>query len=74
MIELVRKDQLQRFRDCLDPWMRQAFDLRFSRPIPLRSEEIATRFNILRNTFDQRWRRGLEAGLNEYRQRHGSGV
>ena len=72
--ELVRKDQLQRFRDCLDPWMRQAFDLRFSRPIPLRSKEIATRLNILCNTFDQRWRRGLEAGLNEYRQHHGSGV
>lgn len=72
--ELVRRDQLKHFRDCLDPWMRQAFDLRFSRPIPLRSKEIAARFNILRNTFDQRWRRGLESGLNEYRQRHGSGV
>lgn len=69
--KLIRKDQLKCFRDCLDPWTRQVFDLRFSRPSPLRPNDLAARLNMRPNTFHQRWRRGLEAGLTKYRERHG---
>lgn len=70
--ELVRKDQLRVFRDCLDIWTRQAFDLRFSTPEPLKSKEMAKRLKMNVNAFDQRWRRGITAGLEEFRRRQSS--
>ena len=72
--ELVRKDQLRAFRECLDPWTWQVFDVRFSSPVPLKSKELAARFGMKVNTFDQRWRRGIACGINEFRRRHSPGM
>lgn len=68
---LVRRDQLKAFRDCLDEWTRQAFDLKFSSTNPLPAEALAKRFGITRDAFYQRWRRGMAAGREEYRRRYG---
>jgi hypothetical protein len=70
--DLVRRDQLNAFRDCLYPWMRTAFDLRFDFAKPLRSKEIAKLFKISRSVFDKKWQRGLEAAIDEYIKRYGS--
>jgi DNA-directed RNA polymerase specialized sigma24 family protein len=72
--EVVRKDQLRAFRECLDPWTCRVFDVRFSSPVPLKSKELAARFGLKVNTFDQRWRRGIACGINEFRRRHTPGM
>ena len=69
--DLARRDQLRAFRDCLDDWMKSAFDFRFATPEPKSSKEMAKAFGMKSNTFDQRWNRGLAAGREEYRRRHG---
>jgi hypothetical protein len=68
---LVRRDQLRAFRDCLDEWTRQAFDLKYSSPVQKSAKELAKRFGITRDAFYQRWKRGMDAGREEYRRRHG---
>ena len=68
---LVRRDQLKAFRDCLDEWTRQAFDLKYSSTNPGPAEQLAKRFGITRDAFYQRWKRGLAAGREEYRRRYG---
>jgi hypothetical protein len=68
---LVRRDQLKAFRDCLDEWTRQAFDLKYSSTNPRPAEELAKRFRITRDAFYQRWKRGIAAGREEYRRRYG---
>ena len=72
--ELVRQDQLRAFRECLDLWTRQVFDVRFSSPVPVRSQQLAERFGMKVNAFDQRWRRGIASGINEFRRRHSPGM
>lgn len=69
---LVRRDQLKAFRDCLDEWTRQAFDLKYSSPEPRSAEELARRFGITRDAFYQRWKRGMDAAREEYRRRYGA--
>jgi len=69
--DLARRDQLRACRDCLDDWMKSAFDFRFSTPEPKSSKEMAKAFGMKPNTFDQRWNRGLAAAREEYRRRHG---
>jgi DNA-directed RNA polymerase specialized sigma24 family protein len=68
---LVRLDQLQAFRECLDEWTRQAFDLKYSCSVGKSAQELAKRFGITRNAFYQRWKRGMDAGREEYLRRHG---
>jgi hypothetical protein len=70
-VALVRADQLAAFRACLDEWTREAFDLKFSSPVELSGEAMAKRFGITRAAFYQRWKRGMDAGREEYRRRHG---
>jgi hypothetical protein len=70
-IALVRADQLAAFRACLDEWTREAFDLKYSSSVELSGEEMARRFGIARAAFYQRWKRGMDAGREEYRRRHG---
>ena len=70
--DLARRDQLRAFRECLDDWMKNAFDFRFATPEPKSSKEMAKAFGMKANTFDQRWSRGLAAGREEYRRRHGN--
>ena len=69
---LVRRDQLKAFRECLDEWTRQAFDLKYSSPEPRSAEELARRFGITRDAFYQRWKRGMDAAREEYRRRYGA--
>jgi hypothetical protein len=71
---LVRRDQLQAFRGCLDEWTRQAFDLKYSSPVPRPANEVAKRFGITRDAFYQRWKRGMDAGREEYRRRYGGSM
>jgi DNA-directed RNA polymerase specialized sigma24 family protein len=69
--DLARRDQLRAFRECLDDWMRDAFDFRYAALEPKSSKEMAKALGIKVNTFDQRWNRGLAAAREEYRRRHG---
>ncbi len=71
LVALVRRDQLEAFRGCLDDWTREAFDLKYSSPVELSGEDLAERFGIARNTFYQKWKRGMDAGRAEYLLRHG---
>ena len=68
---LVRADQLAAFRACLDEWTLQAFDLKYSTPVEIQGKELAKRFGLSRDAFYQRWKRGMDAGREEYRRRHG---
>jgi hypothetical protein len=70
-IALVRGDQLEAFRSCLDEWTREAFDLKYSSPFELSGEDLSKRFGISRDSFYQRWKRGMDAGRAEYLLRHG---
>jgi DNA-directed RNA polymerase specialized sigma24 family protein len=70
--ELVQRDELQAFRNCLDEWTRQAFDFKFSSPAARSATELAKHFGITRDAFYQRWKRGMDAGREEYRRRYGA--
>jgi DNA-directed RNA polymerase specialized sigma24 family protein len=71
---LVQRDELHAFRSCLDDWTRQAFDLKYSSPLPKPAKELAMRFGISRDAFYQRWKRGMDAGREEYRRRLGDSM
>ena len=61
MTDLVRRDQIDAFRDCLDDWTREVFDVRLATQFPVSASELAKYFGLKRNTFDQRWRRAGQA-------------
>jgi hypothetical protein len=69
LTDLFRKDEIDAFRDCLDDWIRQVFDVRLATQFQVKPDKLAKHFGLKRNTFDQRWRRGLKAGIAEYRRR-----